>query len=199
MTRLSGQLNARWRRLQESRLQLSAALRDRRPAVHVDLAPWIPCWVARLCAVGLGVAAIVALQPATFPAVVLAAALVLVAVRTSTVTATTFCGLLGVFWLLGAETSWPTDAGLIAIAIAGWMLSGTLSGLGPATRIELGVFQRPFGRYLVIQVVTQPLLAGAVLLRSLEPGGALIAVVTLCCAAAVAAAGWWVLPRLSRE
>jgi hypothetical protein len=165
--------------------------------VHLELGPWIPCWLARLGIVGCGAAAVLLLHPALFGVVVLAAMLVVLAVYTNAVTGIAFAGLLVVLWLLSPPAGWPAAAGLVAVGTAAWMLAGTLSDLGLRTRIELAALLGLLRRYVIVQVISQLLLAGALLLGSLQLTGPVVAVATLCCAVAIALTGWLVLPRLS--
>jgi hypothetical protein len=193
LQRLAGQCQRR----QGSRRRVTAAFERPRPSVHLELGPRIPCWVARLGIVAFGVAAVLLLRPAIFGVVVLAAVLVVVTIQTNAVTGAAFSGLLLVFWLLSPPAGWPAAGGLVAVGTAVWMTAGVLSGLGPRTQIELAALLPLLRRFVVVQIITQLLLAGALLLGSLQLTGPVVAVAALCCAAAIAVTGWLALPRLS--
>lgn len=195
----SDRLTARLRRMQESSRRFSTALDQPRPRVVLDLGAWVPGWMARLVSVALGTAAVLVLHPAPFATVLLGVALALLAIRPNAITGAAFCGLTGLIWLMAPPTTWPTDAALIALGAATWMLAAPLSGLSARTRIEVAALLPSLWRYLIIQAISQLLLAGGLLLGSLHLSGSTVTIVAVCCGAGIAAAGWLAVPHLSTK
>lgn len=195
----SGRLTARWQQMQDAGRRFSATIGHPRPRVDLDLRRSIPGWLVRLVTIGAGVATLVVLHPPIFGLVLLIVMLIVMAVYTAAVTGLVFCGLAGLTLLLGSVEGWPTEAVVIALGTATWMLAGLVSGLGPRARIEVAAVAPTLWRYLIIQAITQLLLAGTRVLESLQLGGPVAAVAAVCCGAGIAAAGWLVLPRLSRN
>jgi predicted lysophospholipase L1 biosynthesis ABC-type transport system permease subunit len=81
------------------------------------------------------------------------------------------------------------------------MLAGVITDLPLRTRVELAVLRVPALRYLVLQVIGQPVLVGAELLQAHRSaiavsfaGAIVLAVVVL-----MAVVAWLLFPRLTRE
>lgn len=195
----SGRLTARWRRMQDAGRRFGATIGHPRPRVDLDLRRSVPGWLVRLVTLGIGVATLLVLHPPIFGLVVLLASLLVLAVYTAAITGLVYCGLVGLTLLLGSALAWPAEAAVIALGTATWMLAGMMSGLGPRARIEVAAILPTLWRYLIIQAITQLLLAGTRALQSLQLDGPGAAVVAVCCGAGMAAVGWLVLPRLSRD
>jgi hypothetical protein len=158
--------------------------------------------VFRIGCLAFGVGTIIALSPGVVLIVILSALLALVLLRPSTSTGAVFCGVLGLFWMIN-----PTDpysvaqVAVLALAPALWLLAGVLADLPLRTRVELAVLRTPALRYLVLQVIGQPVLIGAELLQSHRAGiGASFAgAIVLAIVVIMAMVAWLLFPRFTRE
>ena len=200
MTRPTDLLTGRLRRLQDSARSTHAAVTRPKPPVRVELGRSVRAWWLRLLVIALGVAAVVVLHPAVLAVVIIAMALALVAVRPGTTTGALFCAVLGFFWLVDPSPALSVqEFTLLALGPAVWTLGGALAGLPLRTRVELVALRPTAVRWLLMQLISQPLLAGAELLRTRRPGTEEIgpAMITLGCAVLLAVAAWLILPRLT--
>lgn len=197
--RISTQVGNRIGRWQDSARQARAGINAPKPPVRVDTGPTAPDWAYRIGCLVLGVLTIIALAPGVVLIVILSGLLLVVLVRPSTATAGVFCGVLGLFWMI--DPSRPNSLAqfaVLALAPALWMLAGTIGDLPLRARIELAVLGRPALRYLVLQLVGQPMLIMAELLQTHRAGigttfaGAIVLVVVVI----MAIAAWLVFPRL---
>jgi hypothetical protein len=192
----------RFGRWQDSARRARAGINAPKPPVRVETGRAAPDWVFRIGCLVFGVGAIIALSPGVVLVVILSALLALVLFRPATSTGAVFCGVLGLFWTID-----PTDpnsvaqVAVLALAPALWMLAGVITDLPLRTRVELAVLRVPALRYLVLQVIGQPVLVGAELLQAHRSaiavsfaGAIVLAVVVL-----MAVVAWLLFPRLTRE
>lgn len=193
-------VTGRARRISDGVRQTRAAVTRPRPPVQIDIGRAAPVWVLRLVAVALGVLAVIMLDPGVVGMVVCGICLLVLAVLPNPATGALFCGVLAVFWMIMPSEPFSIDQyALLALGPAVWTLAGTLSELPLRTRFELRALRTPGRRYLVVQVITQALLAAATALQSvgdrLDP--VLLGVIAFACTALLAAAAWLILPRLA--
>lgn len=200
--RITASLGSRVGRWQDSARRARAGINAPKPPVRVELGRSAPDWTFRLGCLVLGVLTIITLAPGVVTIVILSLLLVLVLFRPSTGTAALFCGVLGLFWMLEpSPPNSPAQVAILALAPALWMLAGVIADLPLRTRIEIAVLKVPAIRYLVLQVIGQPVLFGAVLLQahrsSLNP--ALAAALVLAIMVIMAVVAWLLFPRFTRD
>ena len=200
--RISSRVGNRVGRWQDSARQARAGINAPKPPVRVETGPTAPDWAYRIGCLVFGVLTIIALAPGVVLIVILSALLLVVLIRPSTATAGLFCGVLGMFWMI--DPSRPNSLAqfaILALAPAMWMLSGTIADLPLRARIELAVLARPALRYLVLQIVGQPVLILAELLQTHRAGiGASFAgPIVLAIVVIMAIAAWLVFPRFSKD
>lgn len=191
---------SRLNRMQDSARLTRSAVTRTKPTVAVELGRTLPCWVLRAVGTLLGVVAILLLSPGIVAEVIMAITLVLFFFRSSATTGAVFCAALGLFWMLEptAPFAAPTFA-LLAIGPLVWSIGGVCAGLPLRTKIEWRALKPTAIRYLIIQLITQLLLAGAQLLQLHGPplAGPLAGLLAFAFAIAIAVAAWLILPNLT--
>ncbi len=198
--RIVGRLTGRWRQLQDSARSTRAAVARPKPPVTVELGRTVRAWWLQLVIAALGVTVILVLHPGVVAVVVICLVLAWITVRPGAAGGAIFCAALGVVWLVDPSPALSAqEFGLLALGPAVWTLAGVLTALGWRTRIELAALRPTALRWLVVQLISQPLLAGAELLRADRPAQPTVpaAVIAFGCAAGIAVAAWLILPRLS--
>lgn len=200
--RISSRVGNRVGRWQDSARQARAGINAPKPPVRVETGPTAPDWAYRIGCLVLGVLAIIALAPAVVLIVILSALLLVVLIRPSAATAGIFGGVLGLFWMI--DPSRPNSLAqfaILALVPALWMLSGTIAELPLRTRIELAVLRTPALRYLVVQLVGQPVLIFAELLQAHRTGidTSFAGAIVLAIVVIMAIAAWLVFPRFSND
>lgn len=198
--RIVGRLTGRWRRLQDSARSTRAAVSRPKPPVAVDLGRAVPAWWLQLVIAALGVGVILLLRPGVVAVVIIALTLAWVTVRPGAAAGAIFCAVLGVSWLVDPSPALSVpEFALLALGPAVWTVAGVLTGLPFRTRVELVALRPSALRWLVVQLISQPLLVGAELLRTGRPDqpAPLPAVIAFACAAGIALAAWLILPRLN--
>ena len=200
--RISTRVTNRVGRWQDSARQARAGINAPKPPVRVETGPTAPDWVYRLGCLVFGVLTIIALAPGVVLIVILSALLLVVLIRPSTATAGVFGGVLGLFWMI--DPSRPNSLAqfvILALVPAVWLLSGTIAELPLRTRIELAVLRAPALRFLVLQIVGQPVLILAELLQARSTGidASFAGAVVLTIVVIMAIAAWLVFPRFSHD
>lgn len=200
--RITTSFGARLGRWQDSARRARAGINAPRPPVRVDIGRSAPDWCFRLGCVVLGVLTIITLSPGIVVIVILGLLLAVVLFRPSTGTAGIFCGMLGLFWLFApSPPNSAAQVAILALAPALWMLAGVIADLPLRSRIEIAVLRVPAIRFLVLQVIGQPVLIGAELLQAHRSGvnpylaGALVLAIVVI----MAVAAWLLFPRFTRE
>lgn len=200
--RISARVGNRLGRWQDSARRARAGINAPKPTVRVETGPVAPDWAYRIACLVFGVLTIIALAPAVVLIVILSGLLLVVLVRPSPATSGVFCGVLGLFWMI--DPSRPNSLAqfaILALAPALWILSGTIADVPLRARIELAVLRAPALRYLVLQVVGQPVLIAAELLQTHRAGidTSFAAAIVLAIVVIMAIAAWLLFPRLTRE
>lgn len=200
--RMRTSFDARIGRWQDSARRARAGINAPKPPVRVDLGRSAPDWCFRLGCLALGVLTIITLSPGVIVIVILGILLAVVLFRPSTGTAAIFCGMLGLFWLLAPSPAISAaQVAILALAPALWMLAGVIADLPLRSRIEFAVLKVPAIRYLVLQLIAQPVLIGAQVLQAhhsaVSPylaGALVLAIVVI-----MAVVAWLLFPRFTRE
>lgn len=191
----STRLGARVDVVRRSLLGLRDDLRSPLPTVRVTTRTAVPAWAVRLLLVALGVTALVALQPGHLAVVVLTVVLGVLAGRPTGGTGAAWCLGCGVGWLIYPSTALgPVTFVLLAVVPAAYALASTVGRVPLLARIELAALRPALRRYLGTQLISQPLVAGAVVLRNRQLD---LLPVAVAAAAMAAVLTWVVLPRLS--
>lgn len=165
------------------------------PKVKLAAGRSTPAWTVRLALAGFGVLTILALGPGPAPTVLLSGFLLAVVIRPGTWSGCFYLLALAVIWLALATP---------ALSVA----TVTLLGFGPATpalatvvdrlplraRIEWRAFAPSLLRFLLIEVISQPLVLVA---GALESARLSVLPVAIGGAVVLAVAAWLLLPRLS--
>ena len=181
----------RVRRARRSVEELSSPL----PRVKLASRRSVPAWSVRLLLMIFGVLTIVALHPGPPPIVILSIFLLGVALRPGMVSGCLYCVALAVIWLVLATpvVSLPTVV-LIGFGPAVPALATVIAQVPVRARIECRAFAPSLFRFMIIEVITQPVVLLAGSLQSLKLG---LLPVALVGAVVVAVATWLLLPRLS--
>lgn len=168
-----------------------------RPLPRVQLAHGasVPVLSVRLLLIIMGVVTIVALSPSAPPIVILSIFLLGVAIRPGVVTGCLYCVVLAVIWLALATPviSLPTVL-LLGFGPAVPALAAVIDQVPVRARIECRAFAPSLFRFMIIMVISQPVVLLAGSLQSLKLGLLPVAVVG---AVIVAIATWLLLHRLS--
>jgi hypothetical protein len=200
MSRVIDSFSGRVRRVQDSARTTRAAVTRPKPPVRIELGRSVRAWWLQLLIIALGIAAIIALHPGVVAIVLISIALAPAAIRPGTTSGAIFCAMLGVIWLIDPTPAFSVRSfALLAIGPAVWTVAGTLTGLPLRTRIELIALRPALLRWVVLQVISQPLLVGAELLAGHRPGYQALgpALIAFGAAVLVAVAAWLLLPRIT--
>lgn len=200
--RVSARVGNRVGRWQDSARQARAGINAAKPPVRVETGRTAPDWAYRIGCLVFGVLTIIALSPSVVLIVILSGLLLVTLIRPSAATAGVFCGVLGLFWMI--EPSRPNSLpqfAILALAPALWMLSGTIADVPPRAKIELAVLRRPALRYLVLQLVGQPVLILTELLKTHRAGieTSFAAAIVLVIVVIMAITAWLIFPRFTRQ
>ncbi len=191
---VSGRLDERRRQLERGLDQL----RNPQPRVRLAGRRSAPCWLVRLVLLGFGLVPIVVLGAPTPLIVITSLFLLGLAFRPGTFTGCLYCLPLALAWLTTVDGSVLSIRTVVVLGFGTAVpaLATIVDGLPATVRIELAVFARPFVRFLIIQLITQPavFLTGALQssrlgLLPVAIGGTLV----------IAVATWLLLPRLSKR
>ncbi|MBA8794735.1 hypothetical protein FHX74_002354 [Friedmanniella endophytica] len=170
------------------------------PRVRTSPSRWVPGWAPRLLLVALGIAVMVLLGVGPPSGVLLGCFVLALLLVPSTRTGAAFCVPVAFLWLVlpGDPLSWRS-AGLLLLTAAVFELATAIEAVSPLSRVELWALWPSLRRFLVIQLISQPVVLALVALRNspahLSAAALPVAVVA---AAAVAAGAAWLLPRLGR-
>ncbi|QGN31846.1 hypothetical protein [Microlunatus sp. Gsoil 973] len=192
----------RFGRWQDSARRARAGINAPKPPVRVETGRAAPDWVFRIGCLAFGVGTIIALAPGVVLIVILSALLAVVLLRPSTGTGSIFCCVLGLFQTINPTS--PNSAAqvaILALAPALWMLAGVIADLPLRTRVELAVLRTPAVRYLVLQLIGQPVLVGAQLLQAHRTGisASFAGAFVLAIVVIMAVVAWLLFPRFTRE
>lgn len=182
----------RIRRARRSIDELSSPL----PLVKLASRRSVPAWSVRLLLMIFGVLTILALQPGSPPTVILSIFLLGVAFRPGVFSGCLYCVALAVIWLVLATPviSLPTVL-LLGFGPAIPALATVIAQVPVRARIECRVFTPSLFRFMIIEVITQPVVLLAGSLQNLKLG---LLPVAIAGAVIVAVATWLLLPRLSK-
>jgi hypothetical protein len=195
-------VTSRVRRVQDGVRQTRAAVTRPKPPVVIEIGPTVPAWSLRLVCVALGVLALIMLDPGIVATVIAGISLLVLVFLPNPGTGALFCGLLALFWMVMPSPPFSVDQfAVLALGPAVWTMAGVLTDLPLRTKIELRALRIPALRYLIIQLITQALLAGATVLQAAtrQADRMLAGLIAFGFAALLAAAAWWILPRFSRD
>ncbi len=132
--------------------------RRRRPRVALELAGWVPGWLLRVVAAALLLGLTGLLQPGSFGWFLSSVLALITLVWPAGVGTGAAVILLGL--LLASQPDLPSPV-IVAVFVAGLpalvQLCALIGRTGAGARIELGALTAPLPRFLLIQLVVQPM------------------------------------------
>jgi hypothetical protein len=182
--------------LRRSLRALRAELTSPLPVVRLQTRPAVPGWAVRILLLALGVTSLALLRPGGAALVVLVVVLGALTVRPTGSTAAAWCVAVGVAWLVFPLPIGPTTCTLLAVVSGAVALATTVAGVPVLARVELAALRPGLVRYAVVQLVSQPVVGAALVVRAQRLDLLPLAVGAAIVAAVVA---WVVLPRLAES